>query len=463
MIVSFLVVLLFSGCQKVERDGDDIWDLLALGLPDRITPEIALINTGYYILKQTHEPIFRNDNGEYYSKILDRWVRSVDDKNYMLCPNKNLSFNEKVSFSVEYLEKHLKKILSETFAWNTYSLAIKNKCVLVAFNTPVLPFLHILTFYENSPSIKTDDPRIETGLGSFYVVSIEPKVIKLKRKTFVPNGYNYIKIWSYEGSGDPKLGDKNIEDFNRVYVEDLPNWVQEEYENYGATILQSINLVINHHNKDVRDIVYNCVDISALRKALMPGQIDFQDIGNILPIGVSGAMPQKSEQTCHETSHQPIKPLMFINWKKNSHRNLEDYFKKFTGKTNVPVSIQDYTTEDFIKELFLKKHKYNLAIIALDAVRPDHIPFYEFLINNRYSLFDIELNWLRKQVSLLPQYILSNAMEDQIKNMNSFLKEERLILPLYQEVRRFYFPRKLKNYITGQNFLEYPEISRFTF
>lgn len=53
----FIIGFLFaSGCFRK----DDVYDALLIDLPLEITTDNAEINIVYYILKQTHEPLFKN-------------------------------------------------------------------------------------------------------------------------------------------------------------------------------------------------------------------------------------------------------------------------------------------------------------------------------------------------------------------------------------------------------------------
>ena len=86
LIVLLSVCLVLGSCSG-SKDVGHTWKMLALTLPDRITPSMASVNMDYYALKQTHEPIFHlAHDGQYTSRVLSRWDRSVDSLQFTLCP-----------------------------------------------------------------------------------------------------------------------------------------------------------------------------------------------------------------------------------------------------------------------------------------------------------------------------------------------------------------------------------------
>lgn len=64
------------------------WDVLIKILPTSIVAREAGLNTALYMLKQTHEPLFRiNDGDNYESRVLNTWSRSVDSSSYKYVGN----------------------------------------------------------------------------------------------------------------------------------------------------------------------------------------------------------------------------------------------------------------------------------------------------------------------------------------------------------------------------------------
>ena len=113
IIVACIIVFLFGSCSSEK---DNTWDAFLLGIPSKITPNIAKLNMGYYILKQTHEPLLRNDRDyNYFSNIFSQWERSIDNKYYKLCLDTNnyREFNDESQFTIKMLKDHLISIIEK--------------------------------------------------------------------------------------------------------------------------------------------------------------------------------------------------------------------------------------------------------------------------------------------------------------------------------------------------------------
>ncbi len=445
---------------KSKSKKDQTWEAIILGIPDKITPEIAPINMGYYILKQTHEPLFFWDDtiNQYRSNVLKRWTASIDFRSFTFCLDerklfdngKKFSFNLFVSFAKNVIEKFNKD----------YKLDIaNNNCVKINFKESQNNFLQFLSYYENSPSIPTDNPKIHLGLGAYKVVEFDEKSLTLTRKNPIRNGFNKIVFINYKGAKDPNLENKNIEDFNRIYIEDLPEWIKKEYANYPIMLFQTINLLINNHDKRIREYLYNCLNIEELRKAFMPKQNNFQDISNILPIGMVGASPQKPQQHCEKIIklNKSIE-LKFINWKEGTKDFFTNYFDLFYKKHNIRIKVEQITLNDLLKLAFNKPHPYDLAIVALDTVRPDYSAFYGYLIGEKNNLIDVDIPITDDLKELMLEED-SIKIVSLVKKINRKIHDSITILPLYQEVRDFYYPKNIKHLNLGRNFLEYPDVA----
>lgn len=444
-------------CDKF-RAQDQTWEMLSLGLPKKITPQVAPINMGYYILKQTHEPLFRyNDDGQFYSKVLSNWSRLTDDRRFILCPNQSLKFSNEAYFTLNFLEGFLKKSVTKL---GKAKIHLDGQCLSVLFDKPQKEFLKYYSTYEMSPSIPSTNPQIEYGLGPFIVESVSSQEIDLKRKDFVANGFNRIRAINYKGLNDSNLNNKSIEDFNRIYLSDLPHWVKAEYANYGVMLLQSINLLINHPDKKLREIVYNCLNVTQLRKAFMPAQKEFYDIANILPVGIIGAKNEKPFQDCKllKPKHNKLK---FVNWKSDNVEQISNYFRIFSKKLNIQTTIENISASEFLLRVIETPHRYDLTVVALDATRPDGNIFYQYLVGKGQRLLDFNIPQAEELYDKLIHGEVEKEKRDIIEKLNKTLQEEAVILPLYQEVRRFYYPKRIKNLRLGKDFLEYPEISDF--
>ena len=145
---------------------------------------------------------------------------------------------------------------------------------------------------------------------------------------------------------------------------------------------------------------------------------------------------------------------MFVNWKSNNLKTLEAYFRNFQDNHGIEIVIQNISLNEFIKVVFKKPHPYDIVVIALDATRPNLQPFYKHFFGEKQNLLDVDTS----KIFPIFEKISQNGSIDQINNLNRLIAAHQFILPLYQEVRDFYYPKHIKNLNTGKDFLEYPEI-----
>jgi hypothetical protein len=163
--------------------GGSSWEVLATGLPETVGVAGARGNIAYYILKQTHEPVFRKSDGQNYtSKILRDWSRSPDYREFRFCPASGLQFDQNNPFLFEDFKADISRITAKYDS--SFILGVESGCVKLTFATPRKGYLDYLTLYENAPT-KLIFGRAETGLGPFSVESISKEKIVLRRKAAV--------------------------------------------------------------------------------------------------------------------------------------------------------------------------------------------------------------------------------------------------------------------------------------
>ncbi|OGR95175.1 MAG: hypothetical protein A2V88_01460 [Elusimicrobia bacterium RBG_16_66_12] len=432
--------------------------MLLPAVPPRVSPDLAGVNTELYILKQTHEPLFRKDDGQsFQSRILTKWSRTVDSTSFTFCPNTSLVFDPQRAFSAKVLRGHLDVVTRRFDA--TYTLAEDGGCITVGFRQGRKHYLDFLSLYENAPSMRTDVPNVEVGLGPFQVQSLAPEKIVLVRKKRVSEGYNEVVLHFYRGPGDPNLGNKRIVDFNRIPTADLPAWVAADYQSFSNTLLKSFNLIINHPDRSVRAAVYGCMDVDRLRRAYFPSQVEFHDIKSILPVGVPGALAGKPAQSCAmpKRPQGERRPLVFVNWRTDNDRQLQEFVEDFTRRTGIPVEIKKITLSALVDVVFKRPHPYQLMVIALDAVRPDHSAFLDYIIK-KDGLIDFDLPQAKVLYGRMEREDDAAKRTALVSGITSDISREAAVLPLFQDVRRFYYPKEIRNFVIGKGFLEYPEI-----
>jgi len=453
-ILVFVSGLLFY-IRPIHSDTE--WTVLSVGIPDRIIPEIAISNMGLYILKQTHEPLFRESGlGTYESKILTSWSRNEKNTSFILCPDSTRKFNTSIAFNSAYLARHLQKVVTQLN--RDAEITFQDDCVKLDFNRSLPNFFAILTRYEFAPSIPSGNPDWEIGLGPYEIATKTDDQLLLKLKPNVKADYKTIRFIDYNGRNDPILNDRSVEDFNRVLVTDQPKWLSNEYKPFGIRLLQTINLVLSIKDDNIRSTIFNCLPISEFRAAFAFGRTNFSDIDGVLPVGVASASTKKVKQNCNISRQFNLnRPLTFINWNAENIHALRDLFSSFEKITGIQIKIKTVSTTEFVRELFGSRKDYDLYVIAIDAVRPDVVPFLEPIVHSQKRIieigptFDRELEILEGNHSIIESSTIA-------EKINRAILDSHIILPLYQENRTFYYPHKIKNLTIGRDFLEYPEV-----
>lgn len=436
------------------------WGALIAGLPEKIRVSDALQSTVYYVLKQTHEPILRKDDGQnYHSKILRSWRRSLDSREYELCLRDGLRFNSGTGFTRKDFALHV-SALSLLYDAAT-SVTERGGCVVVQFKKPRSGYLEHLTLYENSPTVKRSDI-VEDGLGAFFLESISSEEIVLSRKDTLSRGYNRIAIYNYKGATDPKLRDRGIKDFNMIPLSQVPSWVMSEYHQFTTPELKSVILSINHPSKVVRQAVYNCVSVIALREAYFPLKKDFYDIQTILPIGMPGADPGLPKQNCKriETGNKSGIALKFADWRGESMEALRQLMRDVESRSGVAISVEDFPPEKFDRGVLVSPHPYNLSVLVVDAVRPNDTAFLSpFCSNNK--CFDVTIPVAERGYERMLTEENQKIRDAISVDIARELSKEYVVLPLYQNVRKLYYPKEIKQLGVGRGFLQYPEVADF--
>jgi len=451
-IIFFFILFIFLGC----KNNKDTWELILPAIPLNFSTRDARINYVYYLLKQTHEPLFRKDDGENFtSEVLKKWNRSIDYREYYFCPNTDLFFNEKVRFDKSFFQSYITETTKKFD--NNFKLSEKGDCFKISFFKSQKKFLDFLTLYENAPTI-TRNKDIEDGLGEFYIKEIKKDEILLERKKHIRNGYNKIRAYEYKRDDDYNLYNQNIKDWNYIPTINLPKWIINKYKSFNIIELKSVILIINHPDKKIREFIYNCTDINTLRLYFYPTQNSFINIKTILPLGVSGAEPGLPEQNCKIKNIKKL-TLRFGNWRTDNIPQMQKFSEDFYKRYKVRIKINNYSIQEFAKILSNSNKKYNLTIIALDAVRNDESAFFEPFVSNFYH-DNIPKN-LITIYNKLPYEVEKNNKKLLINKMLQIIKEEYLALPLYQSIKKVYYPPEIKNITVGCGFLQYPEVAEF--
>ena len=144
-----------------------VWEAILPDLPDHVSLSESDIVGTYYIIKQTHEPLFRQDDGQRYtSKLLLRWSRNVTSTNYVFCPNTALRFDDRTQFSLQYFRDYIVGVTHKYYP--DFTLNQQNNSFTITFPVQRKGYLNFLSQYKNAPSVKYSD-KVEHGLGPFEV------------------------------------------------------------------------------------------------------------------------------------------------------------------------------------------------------------------------------------------------------------------------------------------------------
>lgn len=444
-----------AGCQS----GRDSWTVAANSLPSQVRTSQAFVSIVLYILKQTHEPLLRRDDGENYSsRVLRKWTRSLDYREFSFCPDQSRRFNERAAFSAELLKEQLAGITKKYDDSAIFN--VRDGCVKVDFSHAHPGYMAYLTQYENAPTVERGE-NIEDGLGPFRVEILDKDRIVLARKERVGRGYNSILV--RQNSKELSVDAAAVADWNLLSGFELPRAAQGAYQSFSNTELKTGDLIINHPDPAMRRVIYNCTDISLLRSSFLPSKSDFVDVATLLPIGVPGAEQGMARQDCRAAlAALPKKQgdLIFANWRTDNDVQMAGFAEAFAKRTGVRVRLVRYPPSDFKKILHSRPRPYHLTIMHLDAVVPDYRAFLEvFFRKDGYLDFDLPRgagyfeSMLGTEDSARKRSLALSVVGE--------LAGKAVVLPLYQSVRTFSYPKKIKNVVVGKGFIEYPEIGDF--
>lgn len=453
--ISLLCWRLWSNGDAEERT----WGVVVSGLPDRVAAELADEDVPLYILKQTHEPLLRSDDGQNYtSRVLHSWGRTADSSSFTFCVDGRSGFDENRVFSAADLERHIEFLAVKDS--RRFRLSRAGSCVTVCFDNGNSGYLQYLSLYENSPTLNIGG-KIELGLGQYRASLVSNDRIELKRKQRVGNGYN--KIVFYEASADPELDlvREDIADINRISWKELPDSARKRLKPFESIPLASSGLVLVTPDRAARKLVYECLDIKRFRAAVYPQKTGVHDIQNILPIGVPGGRPGKPSQQCGAagTGFKGGRLTLGVVDRGNE-APLKEYARDFYKKTGVVLNVKLYGAADLVSTLFSRPHPYDMVPIMYSVVQAEYETFLkDFSVRDGFLDYDVpkvaELRaaLLKENDAQARAALVERAMEE--------LKKEYVVIPLFQDVKTFYYPAEIKNLTIGKGFSEYPDIADF--
>ena len=226
-------------------------------------------------------------------------------------------------------------------------------------------------------------------------------------------------------------------------------------------IRKSVILVINHPDKQVRDAIYNCVDVAVFRRTYFPGLVGEHDIQNIFPLGVPGALAGRPDQSCGGKVIKRRAKVELANLRDDNQKELEIYAKEISTRTGIDVKVINYVPTELTVLRGKKAWAYNLLVMAADAVRPEQDAFISPFLRKKKPFIEYPLP------ALWAMYKEMISSEDPVKKavlaekIANGLTKEFAVIPLFQATGRMYYPENIKNLEAGKGFLEYPEVADF--
>lgn len=458
-VCRLLAVLLLLASSARAFAGNDTWGVLVNGLPSNALAGDDMTVGSYYLIKQVQEPLFRKDDGQNFtSKILRRWERDQGSSAYKFCPDERQAFDSGVRFTADFLRRHLDQV-NKDFG-RKYALAEKDGCVSVVFEVGQKGYLDFLTRYETAPKIKISE-KVEEGLGTFRVAEVSTSSIILERRTRAADGYNKIVLYAYQGPKDSRLGSKEISDYNLLPEEDIPDKIKKEYVGFGSLDMKVRYLLINVHDRAVRDRVYNCIDVEKFRSAFMPAARGMFDIATIFPVGMPGGEPGRPVQTCRPEKRRAYKPLVFANYRTDNILQLQKFSEDFYEKSGIRLNIKNYSPSEVIAFFYEKPKAYDLVSMTIGALNTSHYTFLSSFLRRDNIYLDVALSKPQRTFLAMENEGDPNRKTEQGIKAERELLGEHVILPLYQQYRKTYYPSEIKNLVVGKEFMAFPEVGEF--
>jgi len=454
----FMMMAACVGCKSGATDVNT-WSVLFVSLPESVLLENIEDFNVAYIIKQTHEPLFRQEDGQNFnSRVLANWSRNINYTEYKFCPNTALSFNEHNRFSLEFLSGYLGNVTGKYS--RDFQISKEKSCVVVRFPLSQFGYLHFLTKYSNAPSIMVG--MSAQGLGAFRVKTISKESIVLARKESVENGYNTIEIYPYVGQEDNSLRERGISDFNMLSSFQQPKWIVKEYRGVDIVQLRAVSLAINHPNVELRRQLCNCINIDEFRRAVITGRKDFYDIKTVLPVGVPGSKGGRPTQVCTVLKGLKGTQIVFANHRTNNLKQLAAFAVGFLKKTGIKIIIKQYSPKEMSLMLFDKKRPkpYNMVVAVAGNPNPEQDEFFSAYAGDNSALDHVPTS-IRQSFRNLQQENSPDKKRVLAENLAKNLASQGLVLPLYQTTATMYYPPEIKNLNIGRGFLEAPDVGDF--
>lgn len=460
-LIALIMLLLFSfSCSHRERS----FSILSQEIPTRINPYDSHINYKLYILKQLFEPLFiYGSSGNYTSNILSSWNASEEHRIYTLCLKDGITFSNGKTLTVGDLKKNLLRLEQNKLIKKTIiALSTLDSCMVVRFNDQYIRFPADLSSYTAAIiDPDTEDNNIVIGISDYVVKSITPDIIHLstQNKDLTYSDIYFYKLAPHYEEGKAPYRIENIDDFNQLPVEYLPDFIRQ-FNKYEAPILLTLIAIINVKDRDVRNIIFNCLNYDELRHVFTPKRNSFKNIGGILPVGVLGAIETPPDQKC---SFQPLKQRVNLTYiealRPESIGPLQKYVDSRLLRYNIKLNIVKKDINELADMLFSEDKPYDFTIIGMDASSPDPFSFLQYFFDKDILVTKVTSDDL---APLMNEYLATDNAENKkelARKANQVLTDNFQVIPLYQDERLFYFPSGVRNITSDPMYLNFLKIS----
>jgi hypothetical protein len=455
LMLFFLMASQWANAGEVPKDR---WTAFMMGVPGKLELKRSVEAATSYVLKQTHEPLFRKEDGENYSsRVLTRWSRDLFKKEYCFCPDQSLEFDAANRFNAGFFAKYIKQATAKYS--EDFSFMQSGECSVIRFKQPEAGYLDFLSKYENAPSVMGNKWG-EVGLGPFQIGGVKEGEMRLVRKSKISGGYNEIILKEFKGVADREYSESRASDYNNVPVYYQPDWREREYQGVDTVDLQVNGIVINVPDEEVRERIYNCLDVDRFRRAFFPERKEFLDIATVLPIGMAGASPGKAVQHCPSGHWSSRKQFVLLNHIKGNDEQLSKIIDEFFSRTGIRIKIIKCTPGELVKALQSTPRGYDLIVAAIGSMQTEYSTLFNYFVRDN-GFYDFRV----PRVGRLHQELIherdKNSAALRASEIASELENGEFFLPLHQNTRRLYYPKGIKNLIIGRGFVQYPEIAEF--
>lgn len=451
-------VLLLSVLLSGPRRGCDAWVVFVSALPNNFSAKGAVDMESSYMLRQTHEAMFRKDDGQnFQSRVLKKWTRSPDFRNYTFCQDNTLVFYGEHKFSNSFFQAYISSVTGRYSP--DFKQTWEDGCITVTFAKSAKEYLNFLSKYENAPSLQMS-PTAEAGLGPFMVAEMTNAMVRLQRKKYCEDGYNSVVLRQYK-PGDDISGVMPVSDFNKVLFD--KKWDTTNYFAFDNVEPRSIVLLINYPDRSVRAAVYNCLDIGEFNRAYVSTLGSFNYVGTVLPMGMVGAQFGRPSQNCQAVRRRfSGQELVLANFQPGNDVTLRKFLDAFNDNTGLSIKARRYSSKELVDIIKEKRERqpYELIVLMVDSTRNEYADIFDNFYGENNIIADIPAKQKRLFMELVREE--DPGKKEKIAHaLSTFLADEYFALPLFQYSKTMYYPKDIKNIIVGRSFIEYPEVADF--